>query len=79
MLEIGQQWKLIKTSDNLRGLGICLIVLGHAASMYSRWIYLFHGPLFFISSGYFFKDAVLASPLKFLLRRLRALYLPFVG
>lgn len=41
--------------DFLKGLGICLVVLGHIIpndSILSNWIYSFHMPLFFVVTGY---------------------------
>ena len=42
--------------DIARGIGIILVVLGHAAFPYTHFIYLFHLAIFFIMAGYFFKD-----------------------
>ena len=39
--------------DNVKGLAIILVVLGHIASSFSTFIYSFHMPLFFIVSGFF--------------------------
>ena len=39
--------------DIMRGIGILLVVLGHAGFPFSGWIYLFHMPLFFLLSGWF--------------------------
>ena len=39
--------------DSLKGFAIILVVLGHIASPFSRLIYSFHMPLFFIASGFF--------------------------
>jgi acyltransferase len=39
--------------DNVKGLAIILVVLGHIASPFSAFIYSFHMPLFFIVSGFF--------------------------
>ena len=39
--------------DNVKGLAIILVVLGHIASPFSTFIYSFHMPLFFIVSGFF--------------------------
>ena len=42
--------------DNLKAIGIFLVVLGHALpdSLIKRYIYSFHVPLFFFISGYLF-------------------------
>lgn len=39
--------------DIARGIGIILVVLGHAAFPYTHFIYLFHLAIFFIMAGYF--------------------------
>ncbi|MDB4612772.1 acyltransferase family protein [Flavobacteriaceae bacterium] len=39
--------------DSLKGFAIILVVLGHIASPFSRLIYSFHMPIFFIASGFF--------------------------
>lgn len=41
--------------DIAKGLGIILMVAAHANIPAKSFIYLFHMPLFFIISGYFFK------------------------
>ena len=40
------------TIDILKGIGIILVVLGHADFPFRDWVYLFHMALFFITSGY---------------------------
>ena len=40
--------------DSMRGIGIVLMVLGHAGFPSSSFIYLFHMALFFMLSGWFF-------------------------
>jgi acyltransferase len=40
--------------DNARGMAILLVILGHVpglASDFSKWIFSFHVPLFFIIAG----------------------------
>ena len=39
--------------DIMRGIGILLVVLGHAGFPFSGWIYLFHMPLFLFVAGLF--------------------------
>mgnify|MGYP001401425786 FL=1 len=67
--------------DVLRGLGIILIVLGHAAFPYTHFLYLFHLIIFFILSGYFFKEEYVKdkeSLKKFIILKIKRLYVPFV-
>lgn len=42
--------------DICRGLLILLVVIGHEVSMFSKHIYWFHMPAFFMLSGYLFKE-----------------------
>ena len=64
-----------------KAIGIILMVVGHAISQNFayRFIYMFHMPLFFFCSGYFFK---VPSSLKevgiFAKKRIKGLYFPFV-
>ena len=63
--------------DVLKGLCICLIIIGHCSipSIGLRLIYLFHVPMFFFLSGYFFKDRPLFEEGK---RAGRALLWPYL-
>ncbi|MGI4848507.1 MAG: acyltransferase family protein [Janthinobacterium lividum] len=71
-----------KVVDNARGLGILLILLGHASGLpgaVSLWIFSFHVPLFFVLAGYSVKQTVLQQPLTVFLRRQgRLLLLPYL-
>lgn len=64
-----------------KAIGIILVVLAHA--MCTTWttfvtIYAFHMPLFFIMSGYCFKEKYLEDAKLFTIRKLKGIYLPFV-
>jgi fucose 4-O-acetylase-like acetyltransferase len=64
-----------------KAIGIILMVVGHSGcpSAIGRFIYLFHMPLFFVCSGYFFKEiADKASLLTFCRKRIKGLYLPYL-
>lgn len=63
-----------------KGLCILLMVIGHSGAPESlgRFIYLFHMPCFFFLSGYMFKTGYFTDARRFVMRRLRGLYLPFV-
>lgn len=68
--------------DIMRGIGIVLMVLGHAGFPGSAFIYLFHMALFFMLSGWFFNPHSAESPAalaRFAKRKLRTLWLPFVA
>lgn len=67
--------------DILRGLGIVFVVLGHTVSPINHFIYLFHIIIFFIISGYFFKDDNIKdekSLKKFMLKKVKRLYIPYI-
>ena len=67
--------------DIVRGIGITLMVIGHIGYPLNTFIYLFHMALFFIISGYFFRDKCWQTPLdvkNFIMRKIKTLYLPFV-
>lgn len=64
----------------VKGIAIILMVVGHAEAgdFLTRFIYMFHMPVFFIAAGYFFSDGNLDDPWRFCVKRLKSLYLPFV-
>lgn len=66
------------TIDIAKGIGIILVVLGHTDFVWKNFIYQFHLPLFFFLSGYVFNINKLTSFKKFFLKKIKALYLPFV-
>lgn len=61
-----------------KGIGILLMVIAHAGipDIFSRFIYMFHMPLFFFMSGYCFKEK--HSTVTFITKRIKGLYIPFV-
>lgn len=65
-----------KSIDIAKGIGIILVVYGHMVCPIKEEILLFHMPLFFLLSGYFFssKDSVK----DFLRKKSKALLVPFV-
>lgn len=66
--------------DIAKAIGIILMVIGHTrCPEYLRHlIYLFHMPLFFLFSGYFFSQKYLYDKRTFIKRKLKSLYLPYV-
>ena len=65
----------------LKAIGIILMAMDHGACPERHVLdfnAMFHMPLFFIVSGYCFKDKYLASFPTFLKRRAKGLYVPFV-
>ncbi len=72
--------KRLNSIDIAKGIGIILVVIGHTNTPFGigKVIYQFHMPLFFILSGFFYKDDYIKTPLVFLLGSLKRLYGPFV-
>ena len=65
-----------------KAMGIILMVLAHAMSPENivwRIIYTFHMPLFFIMSGYCFKEKYLDDVKQFVLQKIKGIYVPFVA
>jgi len=64
----------------LKALGIMLMVLGHSGNTLhvNDFIYMFHMPLFFIASGYCFKEKYLSAPRQYLYNKVRGIYWPYV-
>ena len=64
-----------------KALGIILMVMGHAGcpEYLHDFIYLFHMPLFFFFSAYFFRDVkVVDSAGQYVLRKFKNLYWPYI-
>jgi fucose 4-O-acetylase-like acetyltransferase len=64
-----------------KALGIILMVVGHSGcpTAIGKFIYLFHMPLFFVCSGYFFKEiSDRPSLFAFYRKRIKGLYLPYL-
>ena len=65
-----------------KAIGIILMVIGHSGTPFSQiddFIYLFHMPLFFFCSGYFFKEIYDSTHLQqFCFRRFSGLYIPYI-
>lgn len=69
------------TIDIIKGFGIILMVMGHSGSPLTGVIYMFHMAIFFMASGYLWKDEHVQSwkGLKqFCAKRAKALWLPYV-
>lgn len=64
-----------------KAIGIILMVVGHSGcpTVLCRFLYLFHMPLFFVCSGFFFKE-ISDRPSLFLFykKRMKRLYLPYL-
>ena len=61
--------------DMLKGIGIGLVVIGHSGFAYSNIIYLFHMALFFIVSGYCYKEKKISMG-SWAKKKLKPLWIP---
>lgn len=76
----------LKLSDNkywityFKAIGIILVVIGHsgAPSSIVNFIGLFHMAMFFFISGYLYKDRDTYNPIKYIFKRVKSLYIPFI-
>lgn len=66
----------IEYIDLFRGFGIVMMIMGHIGfgSFFDKWIHIFHMPMFFIISGYFWKNQPFVSMLK---KKCRTLLIPY--
>ena len=64
-----------------KAIGIILMVAGHSGcpAIMNRFLYLFHMPLFFVCSGYFFRDIEHSNALTiYYKRKTQGLYMPYL-
>lgn len=82
MKRIGELCKMRdKKVDICKGIGVLLMVLGHAGMPNSTIIFRFHMALFFILSGFLFnrnKINDIRDLGKYIVKKIKTLYLPFV-
>lgn len=64
-----------------KGVGILLVLIGHFGFVLEvkHFIYLFHMPLFFFLSGYLFKDRTINDLPRYIIKKIKSLYIPFVA
>ena len=76
----------IKWIDILKGIGIILVVVGHANWLFTnatpstfiqKYIYSFHMPLFFFLSGYLFINKKYSNYKKILILKFKTLLIPY--
>ena len=71
----------VEEIDIIKALGILLMVLGHAGTPGTNWIYLFHMAVFVIASGYCFRpkhsETLLKGVLPFIGKRIWQLWVPY--
>lgn len=66
--------------DLIKGIGIILMVFRHARAPYSDFVLLFHMAIFFIASGYLYKDSysdTIKSLKNYVVRKIKGLWLPY--
>lgn len=66
----------------VKAIGIILMVWGHAmvwGSPVCNVIYTFHMPLFFLMSGYCFKEKYICDAKQFVVRKLKGIWIPYVA
>jgi len=63
-----------------KAIGILCVVLAHCTGgmMITKVFYTFHMPLFFLLSGYCFKEKYLDDAKAFVMRKIKGIYVPFV-
>ncbi len=68
-----QFWNIVK------GIGIICVVLGHVAAWSTRYIYLFHLPLFYFVSGYLFDENKYGKhPVRNIKAKFKSTYVPYL-
>lgn len=77
----GNQTGALRSSeiDILRAFGILLMIAGHIGfgSLFDRWIHGFHMPLFFLISGFFYKEKQGRSLRKDVFHLVKSVLLPY--
>ena len=75
-METANKRKRIEYLDTAKGIGIIMVVWAHANGPFRNYMYQMHMPFFFLLSGLLYNSG---TGLKdFFLKRLKALYIPFV-
>lgn len=74
------QKKRLSWLDSLKGIGIFLVLLGHApiSTNLHYYIYAFHMPLFFFASGYLFDAEKYQKFKNFFIKKFKSLILPYI-
>ena len=63
--------------DFFRAFGILIMIMGHVGfgGIFDKWIHLFHMPMFFVVSEYFFKETSIGSLVS---KRIRTVLVPYI-
>lgn len=80
MTDASLQGKRIDEVDILRAVGIIIMVMGHVGfgGKFDRFIHTFHMPLFFLISGYLYRQKKEVSFGKYLCSKARRLLIPYI-
>lgn len=74
-------WRRDLSIDIIKGIGIVLMVAGHCGFPFRHFIYLFHMAIFFMASGYFYKESNsydIKGVAQYIKRRLSTLWFVYV-
>ena len=66
--------------DLVRGLAIILMVIGHTETAAQGFIYLFHMAVFFMASGYLYRESAadsVVSVKQYVIRKIKRLWVPY--
>lgn len=78
---MGDNYLKNNTINIMKGLCMLLVVAGHANCPFKSFIYLFHMPVFFMISGYLFKEDYFSNYKNIYLllyKKIKRLWLPYV-
>ncbi len=67
--------------DYMKGFAIFLMVYGHSGAPFVNYVYLFHMPVFFVVTGYLWKDyqdMTISDVRRYLFKKIKTLYIPYI-
>lgn len=70
--------KSIYWINNLRAVGIILVIIGHNDTLLTKYIYSFHMPLFLFLSGMLFNDKKWSSLNNYIEHKVKTLLIPYL-
>ena len=73
----GSEVGRVEWVDVLKGLGILTVVWGHSGSPNAFYMFWFHMPLFFFTSGYLYRFKPQQTGLEFIQRKVKHLLVPY--
>lgn len=72
--------KRIEEIDIVKALAIICMVVGHSGAPFTDFVYLFHMAVFFIASGFFYKNSSsdsLQGMIELIIRKMKQLWIPY--